>query len=255
MLYGALSFKGSPGVTSLCLALAATWPRTVILLEADPAGGDLAFRCRAATGGPLHGDRGLVKLATSVRTGAATQDAVLEQAQLLSCGVNVVQGAMAATQTRGLRGGLWAAIARACVAGDVDVIADLGRQDAESGVLPLIQACGTLLPVATTTLESITHATHGAGELIGSLRSPGAVHVQPVLVGPEDTAGRDCADFGDMLERSGIRAAATMPFLFGPKALVRLEGGERAGGRFARTPLLRSAAAIAAACVGREVAA
>ena len=36
------SVKGSPGVTTTCLALAAAWPaRRRLVIEADPAGGDL----------------------------------------------------------------------------------------------------------------------------------------------------------------------------------------------------------------------
>jgi hypothetical protein len=33
--------KGSPGVTTAAVALAAVWPRRVRLAETDPAGGDL----------------------------------------------------------------------------------------------------------------------------------------------------------------------------------------------------------------------
>ncbi len=48
------SIKGSPGVTTAALAMAASWPtgRQVLLVEADPFGGDLAPRYgKAATGG------------------------------------------------------------------------------------------------------------------------------------------------------------------------------------------------------------
>jgi len=33
--------KGSPGVTTTSVALAAVWPRPVLLAECDPSGGDL----------------------------------------------------------------------------------------------------------------------------------------------------------------------------------------------------------------------
>ena len=36
--------KGAPGVTTTALALAAVWPRPVLLAECDPAGGDLVYR-------------------------------------------------------------------------------------------------------------------------------------------------------------------------------------------------------------------
>ena len=58
------SAKGSPGVTTTCLALTLTWPRSVLLVEADPAGGDvMAGYVRAE----LSGDRGLAYLAVAAR--------------------------------------------------------------------------------------------------------------------------------------------------------------------------------------------
>ena len=36
--------KGAPGVTTASVALAAVWPRPVLLAECDPAGGDLVYR-------------------------------------------------------------------------------------------------------------------------------------------------------------------------------------------------------------------
>ncbi|HKE63638.1 MAG TPA: ParA family protein [Micromonosporaceae bacterium] len=58
------SAKGSPGVTTTCLALALTWPRPVLLVEADPAGGDvMAGYVRAE----LRSDRGLAYLAVAAR--------------------------------------------------------------------------------------------------------------------------------------------------------------------------------------------
>ncbi len=49
------SVKGSPGVTTAALAMAARWPagRKVLLVEADPFGGDLAPRYGATVTGGL----------------------------------------------------------------------------------------------------------------------------------------------------------------------------------------------------------
>ena len=49
------SIKGSPGVTTAATALAASWPesRQVLLVEADPFGGDLAPRYAMAPSGGL----------------------------------------------------------------------------------------------------------------------------------------------------------------------------------------------------------
>lgn len=39
--------KGGPGVTTAAVALAAVWPRSAIVAECDPSGGDLALRLNA----------------------------------------------------------------------------------------------------------------------------------------------------------------------------------------------------------------
>jgi hypothetical protein len=58
------SAKGSPGVTTAALALTLSWPRDVLLVEADPAGGDLMA---GYAHGNLAADRGLAHLAVSAR--------------------------------------------------------------------------------------------------------------------------------------------------------------------------------------------
>ena len=61
--------KGSPGVTTTSVALAAVWPRRVLLAEADPAGGDLVYRSAGAHGGVLNPNSGLLSLAATARHG------------------------------------------------------------------------------------------------------------------------------------------------------------------------------------------
>ena len=43
MLIAVAADKGAPGVTTTAVALAAVWPRPVLLAECDPAGGDLVY--------------------------------------------------------------------------------------------------------------------------------------------------------------------------------------------------------------------
>lgn len=246
MLVGLASVKGSPGVTSTGLTLAAVWPRPVVLLEADLAGGDLAYRCRAAHGGPVYAQTGLLQLAAAVRGGGAPGgEPVTGEAQLLACGVSLVQGVNSTAQARGITG-LWPAIAHACTAADVDVIVDLGRLDRASAVMPLAQASDYLLPVASTSLESVMHLAEGLQDLMGGLAQRGSVSISPVLVGPDTHAAQDCADLDNVLTRAGLPTLATQSMPYDPKALERLEQGEKATGRLGRTLLLRGAKAIAA---------
>ena len=49
--------KGSPGVTTAAVALAAVWPRPALVAECDPSGGDLAMRLHAPGGAPAAAGR------------------------------------------------------------------------------------------------------------------------------------------------------------------------------------------------------
>ncbi|GAW48037.1 uncharacterized protein PD653_1063 [Nocardioides sp. PD653] len=238
-------------MTSTALALAAVWPRPVVLLEADLAGGDLAYRCRAAPGGPIPAAKGLLRLAAAVRGGVPDGHPILEEAELLGCGASLVPGVSSSAQARGLSG-LWSSIAAACTAAEVDVIADLGRLDRASAHLPLAQASTYLLPVLSTSLESVMHLTDGLQDLMGALAQHGAESVMPVLVGPDARAARDRADLDELLGKAGLPTLATRSMPHDPRALARLEQGERASGRLGRTLLLRAAKAMAGEMVPVE---
>src|SRR5262245_25103143 len=87
--------KGSPGVTTSSVALAAVWPRPVLLAECDPAGGDLIYRLPAASGGQLDVRRGLLSLAVAARRGLQPQQ-VWEHTQKLHGGLDVLAGVTSA---------------------------------------------------------------------------------------------------------------------------------------------------------------
>ncbi|MFD8811197.1 hypothetical protein ACFV23_06850, partial [Streptomyces sp. NPDC059627] len=83
--------KGSPGVTTTAVALAAVWPRRVLLAEADPAGGDLVYRSAAAHGGPLNPNTGMLSIAATARRGLVP-DQLWDHVQPLSGGLEVLVG-------------------------------------------------------------------------------------------------------------------------------------------------------------------
>ncbi len=240
MLVAICSAKGAPGVTSTALALAAVWPRPVVLLEADPAGGDLAYRCQAAPGGPVFASPNLVTLAAAVRGGVPSRRVLGENAQRLACGVDLVQGVTAPAQGRGL-GSLWSAIAEACRASDVDVIADLGRLDRTGAALPIAEAADCVLPVAATSLESVMRLREQLRELVGVLNARRVAAVVPMIVGVDAYAERDCAQLDELLTTAGLPVQPSQHLPYDPKALARLEAGEAASGRLGRTLLIRGA--------------
>ncbi|MGH9283318.1 MAG: hypothetical protein ACRD0S_10340, partial [Acidimicrobiales bacterium] len=86
-LVALISAKGSPGVTTAAVALAAGWPvaRSTVVVEADLAGGDLAAACGLAI------EPGLGSFASAGRHGFDAA-ALLSHAQLLPCGVRALVG-------------------------------------------------------------------------------------------------------------------------------------------------------------------
>lgn len=120
----ALGAVRSCGVTTLALALAATWPkeRRVLLAELDPAGGTLA----AASGWPP--EPSLVSLAAAARH-VLDPDLVWEHCQELPGGAAaVLAGPASADQARSALGML-AGLANQLGTLDADVLVDCGRLD------------------------------------------------------------------------------------------------------------------------------
>src|SRR5260370_29129782 len=83
--------KGAPGVTTASVALAAVWPRPVLLAECDPAGGDIVYRLPGAGGTRLDPRRGLLSPAVAARHGPQP-DQVWEHTQELHGGLHVLAG-------------------------------------------------------------------------------------------------------------------------------------------------------------------
>jgi hypothetical protein len=119
----ALGAVRSCGVTTLALALAATWPkeRRVLLVEVDPAGGTLA----AASGWPP--EPSLVSLAAAARH-ALDPGLVWEHCQELPGGAAVLTGPPSADQARSALGMLAGLSSRLGML-DADVLVDCGRLD------------------------------------------------------------------------------------------------------------------------------
>jgi hypothetical protein len=111
----------SCGVTTMTLAVAATWPqgRRVLLAELDPAGGTLA----AASGWPPQ--PGLVSLAAAARRGN-DPELVWEHCHKLPGGASVLAGPASADQTRTALGMLSELLGRLGEL-DADVLLDTGR--------------------------------------------------------------------------------------------------------------------------------
>jgi hypothetical protein len=105
--------KGAPGATTSALALACGWPGPVLVVDADPAGGDIAA---GWLGGRLELERGLLSFAAATRHLAAPAPADLLRHTVAVPdvpGVMVLPGLAHAGQAGGLDGRCWARLAAA----------------------------------------------------------------------------------------------------------------------------------------------
>lgn len=234
MLVTLFSAKGAPGVTSSALALAAVWPRPAVLIEADPTGSDLVYRCRSAAGGPVAPAPNILGLASAVRGDRSTP--ITAWAQKLSCGVSLVAGITSPNQGRGMAS-LWRAVAAAAMAADVDVIADLGRLHRESPTVPLAVGADLRVPVVAGTLDSLMHAR----ELLKDFTVEGDARTVPLLVGRARTAAADGEDVDEVLAVAGVLAAPTTHVPLDHPGLSALQDGAKPTGRGRASVVVRGA--------------
>lgn len=225
------SIKGSPGVTTAALALAASWPRgrRVLLVEADPFGGDLAPRYGSTITG------GLGSLFAAARR-TLSPDAVWDHVDQLPGGLPVlfglsnVQGAVANEKA-------WPAIAEALAALDADVVVDVGRllPGFAGGIRDVLEHTDALIVLCEPTLEAIVHLRAALPGLVAEMRS------RQLLIIPTGTVGYSSAEIGMTL---GVAVGPPMPH--DPKAAGVL-ANKRSVKRLERTALLRWASALVGA--------
>ncbi|HEY2791468.1 MAG TPA: ParA family protein [Micromonosporaceae bacterium] len=158
-----MSAKGSPGVTTTCLAMTLVWPRPVMLVEADPAGGDiLAGYLR----GQLSMDRGLVGAALAARHNRLVDEFnvhLLDLAKPNSPVSRVLLPGLADPAQAAVVAPLWDALAvhftrLAHGSGDSDIIVDCGRLSSPYPPLPVLAAADVVLLVVRATLRSASTA-------------------------------------------------------------------------------------------------
>ncbi|GHE79189.1 hypothetical protein GCM10018785_54120 [Streptomyces longispororuber] len=246
--------KGSPGVTTAAVALAAVWPRRVLVAETDPAGGDLVYRGAAAHGGPLNPNTGMLSIAATARRGLVP-DQLWDHAQPLSGGLDVLVGLGIAEQAAGLAG-IWPTLGRAFARladsphAPADVIADCGRIAGDSAVVEMFPQAALVLLVARTEPESLARVRDRAAALTAKLGAGprGAVLGTPligvVLVADPAHSAKLAQQVDEMLmaARTGARVVGTLAD--DPAGAAQLAGRRR--GRLDKSLLIRSARKVAA---------
>ncbi|WP_408895642.1 hypothetical protein ACJ5H2_12080 [Nocardioides sp. R1-1] len=155
--------------------MAFSWPRPVLLVEADPTGGSgvLAGFLRGTT--PY--DAGLIELALSP---LGTADALRDVVRPLSPNVSLVAGIRSHAQAMALRD-VWEPLAAALRDLDdngQDVIVDAGRLGLTGSPTPLLDAADAALLVTRATLPAISAARSWAE----SVRQPATGWRHPGLL-------------------------------------------------------------------------
>ncbi|MEV0318131.1 MinD/ParA family protein [Streptomyces sp. NPDC050658] len=150
------SLKGSPGVTTAALGLAGQWPsgHQPVVMECDPAGGDLLARYRLAI------SPGLVTLAAAGRR-STEPGLVWQHTQRLPGGLRVVPGPPSAGQAQAALEQLTSEETtmprRAADRAGVVVIADCGRVEESSPALPVLRQADALLVLVRARDDALAH--------------------------------------------------------------------------------------------------
>lgn len=244
--------KGAPGVTTTAVALAALWPRRVLLAEADPAGGDLVYRSVGANGRPLDPSTGILSLAATARRGIAAEQ-LWDHSQRVAGGLDVIIGLASSDQSGGLTG-QWGALGRAFAElaqsphqeAAADVLADLGRLDAHSPAQALLPHAALLLLVTRGQPENLAHVRDRAAALHNKLHGQqrgtshlGHPRIGVLLVAEPQHGAKIAAQVNEMLIASQSGARVVGLIAEDTAGAEQLAGRRR--GRLDKSLLIRSA--------------
>lgn len=238
-MIGLLSAKGSPGVTTTALALAAEWPRQALLLDADPFGGDV----RAGLGcGEWPPAAGLAEVVADLRV-TGLDEALSRRvhrpapwAPPVLAGLGCVGQAATLPWTR-----IGTELARLHGA---DVVADCGRFAQADGVSGLLRTCDALVLLTGSSLRAARASARVAPQLAQELSvRPGDPRVSVLVLPPgEPYTGREVA------EACGLPLLGELPD--DPRAAGVWSDGERPWRGFGRSALQREIRHIAQRLAG-----
>lgn len=245
------SAKGSPGVTTAALALTHVWPRPVLLIEADVAGGSsiLAGWQRST----LTHDRSLLDAAIAHRHGeladrlfSFTFPIPVEAAESPKRFLPAIPKA----DQRGTLGTLWTPLAQlvASISADAgtDVIVDAGRLGADNGPAPLLHTADAVLMVSRAHLAGISAAAATVESLksdLGALGT-GADTLALVTVG-QPGPGPSGSLYSPAEVRKALRTPVLGTIAYDPVAAEVFSAGATPHRRFDQSRLMKSVRAVA----------
>ena len=233
------STGGSPGVTTLAVGLALTWPRPILLVDCDPGAHQAILAGYLA--GRSAGGKGLLRVAEAHRDRRPLREAVLDQTLPLS----------AEEESRRLFlpgftkpasalhfGGVWEDLAEAFERlgeVEIDVIIDGGRIGPSGPPAALLERSAVTAVVITSTLRSIMSARVHLPTLRDHprLTSSGDGRLGLIVVGE-----------GQPYRRGEIAKALEVPVItsiaYDRQSAAHLSDGRPRHRRFDTSPLIRS---------------
>jgi MinD-like ATPase involved in chromosome partitioning or flagellar assembly len=218
--------KHSPGATTLALALAtaASSADRALLLEADPAGGDIAARAGRTL------EPGLLTLAAAGRRGV-TDSLVDAHAQRLAGGIAALLAPPSPEQATAAIVGLAPSLVRLVSHRSGICLVDAGRWDLRSPAADFVQIADAIIVAFRPTLEGVEHAR----VRITSLGAPGP-RIVATAVGERPYPPDEVASALGDVELHVIPSD--------PRSAAALASGASMDRWLARGPLMRSAAAL-----------
>lgn len=218
--------KHSPGTTTLAVALASTASagKRALLVEADPAGGDIAARAG------MQIDPGLLTLAAAGRRGV-TEALMHGHTQRFASGASVLLDPPSPEQAGTALVGLGPSLARVISQREGITFVDIGRWDRTSPATDFVQAADAIVVVFRPTLEGVEHAR----SRIASLRSFPA-QIVATTVGERPYAPTEVAAALDGVDLHVVP--------HDPRPAAAIASGVRIDRWLAHSALLRSAAAL-----------
>jgi MinD-like ATPase involved in chromosome partitioning or flagellar assembly len=232
--------KAAPGATTAALALGLSWPCPVLLVDADPCGGDMV---PGMLPGRVDTERGLLSWLVVTR-----RLAVLEAARVLAehvvalpeaPGVWLMPGVQHGGQAAPLASGGWERLARVLerepTAGRRDVIVDTGRLSS-GACWPVLAVADQVLLTVRPTARCVQGARAAADQLREHLGDLGLVAL--LVVGTGEYSAKDVST------QLGVRLAGVLP-QDRAAAAVLTEGAATGMRSLQRSRLLRGAAGLA----------
>ena len=233
------STGGSPGVTTLAVGLALTWPRPILLADCDPGAHQAILA--GYLGGRSAGGKGLLRVAEAHRDRRPLREALLDQTLPLSAeeeSRRLLLPGFTKPASAMHFGGVWEDLAEAfdrLGEVDMDVIIDCGRIGPSGPPAALLERSAVTAVVVTSTLRSIMSARVHLPTLRDHprLTSADREHIGLIVVGENQP-----------YRRSEIARALDVPVITSiahdRQAAVHLSDGRPRHRRFETSPLIRS---------------